>query len=398
MHSKLLRLVTVDDDPEIRTFVRTIGHRLGFDVIEIPDSTNFSKVIAEASPRVIVLDLNLPHADGITLLRQLQAEQCNASLIILSGCDARTLQTVRDLATAYGLHVLGAVRKPPSVNALEPLLRSVMSTAPVFDAKDLQEALHRREIVVYYQPKAHWINERWVVQSAEALARWQHPKVGLVGPAAFIPLAEETGLIGKLTEVVMEGAVNQLRNWLALKIDISIAVNLSPMLVSDMELPDRMRSLMQKHHVPCSRLTLEVTESAALPESQKAMDTLARLRVLGFGLAIDDFGTGNSSLLQLFRMPFNELKIDRCFVSRVLESEEARRIVQATVDLAHSLGLTACAEGVESGPMLEFIQSTGCDMAQGYFISHPLPAEQIGQVATQWNRNLTPAVKRTIGA
>jgi EAL domain-containing protein (putative c-di-GMP-specific phosphodiesterase class I) len=198
-----------------------------------------------------------------------------------------------------------------------------------------------------------------------------------------------------VTETVIEQSVNQLRIWLGQNVDLGLSVNMSPLLVNDLNLPTIIGNLMHKHHVDRSRLTLEITESAALAESQIAVDILARLRILGIGLAIDDFGTGNSSLLQLFRMPFNELKIDRSFIAEILESEEARRIVQATVDLAHSLGLKVCAEGVESVPELEFLQTIGCDMVQGYLISRPLPAEKIGSMVHQWNQEPQRGAKRS---
>lgn len=394
MGSKL-RLITVDDDAEVRAFVRNIGVRMGYDVVEISDPTTFAEVVAKVKPRIIVLDLNMPGLDGVTLLRQLQAGKSDSKLIFLSGCDSRTLRTVQDLAKAYGLDAIGAVKKPPTVAAIEGLLKSTALPPPEFVAQDLEEALVEGDISVYYQPKVHWREDRWVIESVEALARWQHRTFGLLTPAAFIPLAEQSGLIDTVTQIVIDQTVCQLRDWSSCGLNLAAAVNLSPLLLNDLAVPDRINGVLQKYRVDCSRLTVEVTESAAISDARDAMDVLTRLRVMGVGLSIDDYGTGSSSLLQLFRMPFNELKIDQCFVARIPESEEARRIVQATVDLAHSLKITACAEGVELQSMLDFLQSIGCDMAQGYLISPPMPAAEVAGFVQRWNPEPARETRRT---
>lgn len=387
-------LLTIDDDKDCRAFIRTIGTRLGFVVTDIGDPALFAATVRQVQPQIVVLDLNMPNSDGITLMRQLRELRCDAQVLMVSGCDARTLQTVSELGRGYGLKVLGTVQKPASVGAVEQLLRATNLAPPNIGARDLQDALTEGAIKVQYQPKLHWRQDAWQIGSVEALARWEHPRLGPISPLQFIKVAEESNLIGRLTESVINQALQQVRQWIHSGIGIPVAVNLSPLLVTDLSLPDRIRSLLQKYRVDSAHFAVEVTESAAITESRDAMDVLTRLRVLGVGLAIDDFGTGSSSLLQLFRMPFNELKIDQCFVMQIPESEEARRIVKATVDLAHSIGISACAEGVESESVLEQLRGMGCDMAQGYYISPPVPAEKLPTLLSQWIPGHRPAGRR----
>jgi len=255
----------------------------------------------------------------------------------------------------------------------------------IFSPDALQAAINDGQMVVHYQPKITRVSDRWLVKDAEALVRWNHPSYGLVMPLDFIALAEETGAIASLTDSVLEQSIRQLSNWAALGLDINVAVNLSGHLVEDLEFPDRLCLLLREHAVDGSRLALELTETAAMKDPTAAMDILVRLRVKGIQLAIDDFGTGYSSLQQLYRLPFTELKIDRSFVSGLPGDGEARAIVQGITDLAHALGMTVCAEGVETQAALDYLEGIGCDQVQGYLISRPIPAKEIAAFVSRWN-------------
>ena len=207
--------------------------------------------------------------------------------------------------------------------------------------------------------------------------RWQHPELELVMPDEFIPLAERTGLIGALTDVVLREALEQVKLWQDGGHRLSVAVNLAPQLLSDLEFPDRISDLLGEYRVDASAMMFEITESGAMADVALTMDILTRLRVKGVGLSIDDFGTGFSSLVELYRMPFSELKIDKSFVMDIGKGEEAAVIVCSLVTLAHNLGLTVCAEGVETQEALDLLQSLGCEKAQGYLIGKPVPATEL---------------------
>jgi EAL domain-containing protein (putative c-di-GMP-specific phosphodiesterase class I) len=211
-----------------------------------------------------------------------------------------------------------------------------------------------------------------MVTGIEALARWPDPLRGMVSPSEFVPLAERTGLIGDLTDLVLELAIQHAGMLRNCGHAIDLAVNLSPLILVDPEAPDRLSRMLTEHRVENYRFVVEITESAAMADGTLTMENLTRFRLKDMKLSMDDFGTGYSSLVQLYRMPFNELKIDKSFVMEVDAKEEARVIVRSIIDLAHNLNLTVCAEGVETPETLDFLRSIGCDQAQGYLISKPL--------------------------
>ncbi|WP_200249614.1 putative bifunctional diguanylate cyclase/phosphodiesterase [Thiococcus pfennigii] len=251
--------------------------------------------------------------------------------------------------------------------------------------KRLRHAIDHGELVLHFQPKISLLGHgNGRIEGAEALVRWNDPRHGLRPPFEFIPLAERSGLIEPLTFYVLDAAVRQGKAWRDAGLPLAISVNLPASMVNDRRLPNRVADALAGAHLPPEGLILEVTETGAMVDSAITVESLTRLRVKGIGLAIDDFGTGYSSLIELYRMPFSELKIDRSFVMECDHEEEARTIVEATIALAHKLGLVVCAEGVESGETLRFLQGQGCELAQGFFISRPLPPERFAEFAAAY--------------
>jgi diguanylate cyclase (GGDEF)-like protein len=246
---------------------------------------------------------------------------------------------------------------------------------------ELRRAIDRRELVLHYQPKVSISTGDLV--GAEALVRWQHPERGLVPPDDFIPLAEHTGLIGPLTRYVLDGALAQARAWADAGRPLTVSVNLSARNLLDDGLLDHIAALLKRHGLGADALELEITESALMTEPVRARQLLERLSSMGLRIAIDDFGVGYTSLGQLKDLPITELKIDRSFVMTMLEDHSNAVIVQSVVDLGHNLGLTIVAEGVESEPALDLLAGYGCDVAQGYHLSRPMPAAAFDAWATE---------------
>jgi diguanylate cyclase (GGDEF)-like protein len=238
---------------------------------------------------------------------------------------------------------------------------------------DLRRALDRGELVLHYQPKVSLSTGD--VCGVEALIRWQHPDRGLVPPDAFIPLAEHTGLIGPLTAYVLDAALAQARIWTDLGHQIPVSVNLSARNLLDEKLPATVAELLDRHQVPARLLELEVTESAIMVDPERARRLLTRLNQLGIRLAIDDFGAGYTSLAQLKTLPVTELKVDRSFVLTMDTDPANALIVRSVVELGHNLGLTAVAEGVETQHVMDTLTEYGCDTAQGYHLSRPMPPQ-----------------------
>jgi EAL domain-containing protein (putative c-di-GMP-specific phosphodiesterase class I) len=241
-------------------------------------------------------------------------------------------------------------------------------------ATELQLAIERSELSLQFQPKTEVATSRLL--GVEALARWRHPELGSVAPSEFIPIAERYGLIDALTEWLLKAGPKQWRVWCDQGLKTNIAFNISALSRRDVYLPDYVQRLCQTEGVPCGCVTIEVTEGAT-QHIVRLLDTLTRFRLKGMSLSLDDFGTGYSSLLQLRQLPYNEIKVDKCFVGEMAQSKEARLIVQAVVDLAHALGLVATAEGVEDSETLAILAELGCDNAQGFLIAPPMDGSQL---------------------
>lgn len=248
---------------------------------------------------------------------------------------------------------------------------------------ELHNAIHSDELILYYQPKLDLRTRR--LYGVEVLVRWQHPKRGLVPPDQFISLAEECGLIIPLTFWVLENALRQHDEWRQLGLVIPIAVNLSTRNIHDLTFPERIEHYLKKWDCNPRLLELEITESAVIEEPVRAMEVMDKLDHLGVQLSIDDFGTGYSSLSYLKDLPVDEVKIDKSFIMNMAKDPKSLAIVRAMIDLGHQLSLEVVAEGVEDKTAMELMEKYGCDAIQGYYISKPLPAENIFELINSWN-------------
>jgi diguanylate cyclase (GGDEF)-like protein len=241
---------------------------------------------------------------------------------------------------------------------------------------ELRRALDHDELVLHFQPKVAL--ESGDTIGVEALVRWQHPERGLLGPGDFLPLAERTGLIADITRWVLDAAVRQCGEWRREGIDLPVAINLAAANIVDSTLPDAVAATLQRWDVPGERLECEISEDTVMGDPRRAGDVLERLRALGVRLSLDDFGTGHSSLSYLKRLPLDEVKIDRSFVIGMADDASDAAIVRSTIDLARHLGLAVVAEGVETAEVLDVLASLDCDVAQGFLLSRPLPASELG--------------------
>jgi diguanylate cyclase (GGDEF)-like protein len=248
-------------------------------------------------------------------------------------------------------------------------------------AGGLRQAIQNGEITLFFQPKAELAGGEIV--GVEALARWEHPRLGLVGPTEFVPIAEQTGLITPLTSYVLDAALAQVRAWKDQGRELSVAVNLSARSFLDAQLAVEIPRLLEKWDVEARLLELEITESMLMLDPGRAQAVLERLSRIGLTLSVDDFGTGYSSLANLKRLPVDVIKIDKSFVMDMAIDASDAAIVRSTIDLAHNLGLRVVAEGVESHQAWTRLDELGCDLAQGFYVSRPLPASDLGRLLTE---------------
>jgi EAL domain-containing protein (putative c-di-GMP-specific phosphodiesterase class I) len=254
---------------------------------------------------------------------------------------------------------------------------------------ELHTAVTQNQFQLYYQPKVH--TRTGTVRSAEALIRWIHPQRGLIPPDAFIPLAEECGLIGAIGEWVVREACLQARAWQDRGLaPLRVSVNLSPSQFRGSGLADTIRGALEAAKLDPQFFEVELTESAVMNDPEESIAILEQLSAMGVMVSVDDFGTGYSSMSYLRRFPIDKLKIDRVFISELASRPEDASIVRAIVSLAHSLRLKVVAEGVETAAQLEFLSAIGCDEYQGYYFSRPLPEDEFERLVREKARDSQP--------
>lgn len=399
-----MKILLIDDEPfALKLFTLQLAN-LGFtDVIAHEHAENALPVL-ERNPGHIDLvfcDLQMPDMDGVEFVRHLARIHYTGGLVLMSGEDERILKTVENLAKSRNLDVFGILRKPFALEQLKSILedkltRTTRPSRPVpktYGPDELQRAITGGQLVNYYQPKVAIDSGR--VAGVETLVRWRHPQDGLVFPDQFITTAEQHGLIHDLTLTVLSGALYQARCWQDEGLDLHIAVNISTASLASLDFPDLIIRAATEARMDLGKLILEVTESRLMNDPLSSIDILSRLRLKRIGLSIDDFGTGHSSLSQLRDIPFDELKVDRGFVHGACRDASLRVIFEASLGMARKLGLATVAEGVEDRDDWDFLRTTGCDLAQGYFIARPMPAEALADWLVEWKariRNLQVAI------
>jgi EAL domain-containing protein (putative c-di-GMP-specific phosphodiesterase class I) len=375
------RLLVIDDDPTLAAFVVRAAKSLGFETVQTDDPALFLKHAAEWAPTVAVIDLLMPKVDGVQLIRALADMHSKTQIVLASGMDARTIDTVRRLGESQGLKIAGILAKPMRLQALRDMLQPLFIESQDVTADMLREAIATKALTVHYQPKLSLESLQMV--GVEALARWVLPSGRSVPPDVFIRLAESTDQIDDLTDQVVDIAVQQAAAWRGsgLELPVSVAVNISALNLRRRELPERILATCKRAGLPPDALTLEITETATMNDAIMMMEVLTRLRIQGFKLSLDDFGTGYSSMVQLVRLPFTEIKIDRSFVAEMERVSDSATVAKLVVDLGHSLGLKVTAEGIETQTACAMLREFGCDLGQGYLFSKPAPADAIPKLA-----------------
>lgn len=378
MHSK--KMLIVEDESVTARRIGEIVASHGYDVVSVDNGSAFLDHFQRLSPDLVLIDLLMPDVDGIDLLHSLAERKCAAALVLVCRMDEKVLAAAQRVGERLGLRILGGLTEPVRAEDVDDLVAKLLPLTPPVTERELSEAISNGEIVVEYQPKATLRRDRiWAIDAVEALARWKHPKFGVLLPEEFIPLAERTGQIGRLTLHVVNMVAAQVAAWRQEGLRLEAAINLPSPLLTDLDLPDRVIEILRMHSIGTRELLFEMAESGIMNDVDRTMEVLTRFRLRGIGISVDDFGTGYSSLVHLYRMPISEMKVDQSFVAGIGRSREAETVVRAIVGLAHTLSMTACAEGVETQEALDFLRMIGCDKAQGYFIGRPVPGDELAR-------------------
>ena len=327
----------------------------------------------------------MPDMDGIEVMRLLSELRCKAGIVLISGISKRVLETAEKLAQTLNLDVVGRLAKPFELSELEALLlQPVRQLKPLrqpgaaleFDDERLRAAVKRDEFVVHYQPQIDLGTS--AVFGVEALVRWRSPEYGLLYPDRFLFRLEQMGLIDNLGWLVADRALTEVTQFADKNgVRPRLALNVSVQSLHDLKFPDEFIAALQRSDIPMAGVIVEITESGLLDNLPRTLDVLTRLRVKGVQLAIDDFGTGYAMMQQLVDIPATELKIDRQFVMKMHLSDSARIMVEKSIEIGHELGMKVLAEGVETEHQLDLLRMAGCDAAQGYFFSRPLPPKDL---------------------
>lgn len=386
-------LLAFDDELGFLDLIEGVATEAGFEVLTARTQAEFFDQLARRRPSLVVLGLRLPGTDGIEVIRTLARQAIDTGVVLASSLEQRVLSSARQVGESLGLKMLGILQKPVPVEDLRMLLQTQIDSEARLRADDLRRGIEEMELVVHYLPKLVREGGTWQVRCAEALVRWQHPRLGLLYPAQFLSLAEGNDMIVAITDFVLSDAVRQAGLWREKGHSLAVAVNLSPRLVRDVGFPDRLIRLLREYDLPPELLTIEVTEASSLHDVELVTDVFTRLRVKGIGLSLDDFGTGTSSITQLYRMPFTEIKIDRSLVTELPHTQAAATVVTAIVELAHRLSLSVCAEGIETEGQFLFMDAAGCESLQGQLISKAVPAAELEALARAW-RSGYPAATR----
>ena len=394
-------VMVVDDSPPQRMHAVALCRAMGAKVVY--EACNGQEALAQLGmlhlpPDLMLVDLQMPVMDGVELIGKMHESGLRIPLLIVSSQQQDILEAVEAMCAEMQMPLLRTLTKPLAATHLESALQRyvhcsgrqsgvlALPTTLQVNAKDLCAALDLGQIDVHYQPKVDM--RTGLVRGMEVLARWKHPVHGYITPSLFVALAEKEGLIHDLTTCVLQKAFAQAAQWKKNGFVPSLAINLSPHVLRSDSVVRDVSSASQQHGIDPAQVVLEITESAGVDHLGQAIALLTRLRLQGFGLSIDDYGTGFSSMQQLARLPFTELKIDRSFVHGAHERRSLSVILESALDMAKRLGLVSVAEGVETLEDWRLLQRYGCSVGQGYLIAKPMPASDIPGWLRQYRTRL----------
>lgn len=394
-----MNLLVLDDAEPIASFMATVARGRGWTTQAVTDEAAFQDLVRAEPPDAIMLDLQLGASDGIEQLHFLREQRFAGAVVLMSGFDARVLNSARRIGDSLGLTIAGVLEKPALASQVRDVLASIEQSAPptampdagaplampLITVADVAQAMDAGLMELHLQPIVSVAARK--VTRAEALIRWRDPVFGLMLPDDFIPIAEQDdAVIDRLTMWVAKTSLAHHRRLAELGHDIQISVNISGRNLRSADFPDRMSAMVRHVAMMPGAIALEITETAAMHDLPETAAVLTRLRLKGFAVAIDDFGTGHSSLTALRRMPFSSIKIDKSFVGEMHSSSDSRTIVRSVIQLARDMHLACVAEGVANAASAQMLTELGIDSLQGFYYSPPLPLDGFATWLDWWSK------------
>lgn len=394
MHKDLswLNVLVVDDSETILKYVESVLTET-FQVNQVYTASSVPQ--AEQLMRhnkhinILFLDLNMPHTDGIQLIQRISALEYSGYLVIMSGVSTRVIASVELLTKKYGLNYAGTLLKPIHEDDFLPIIDKLGSSRRKVIQEDslktyeIVRAIKNEDIEVLYQPQIDVFTRRFV--AVEALCRINHPRLGKIPPSRFIDKAEESELIVHITNSVLRRAIKDWKKCHHLGLNLEFSVNASPIALQQPEYADIILNLLEEYQMPASSLCIEVTESVLADDQRMELVNLNRLNMKGVKIALDDFGQENSTVDRLQKLPLNYLKLDKHYFIEQKQTLSQLSLINTSLSLASELNLKTIAEGVEDADTLALITKLGCDYAQGYYISKPMPAKELIKWSSVWH-------------
>ena len=390
------KVLVIEDSRTQRAYAVSLVRSLGAaEVFEAADGIEALEFLErEPGIQLVLCDLEMPRMDGMALIGEMAARSMNPHLIILSSQEAGILASVQHMAVSYGLTTSGVIPKPLTCEnlvqtlACPPFTKGVTGQRPAAPERakltlpEIQTGLLNGEFFCFFQPLLTM--QTGFLRGVEALVRWQHPVLGLLSPAAFLPqMEEDKELMSELTFIILGDIGRQWHEWKQHGLEVELSVNLSASSIGTLGFAERILDTVSRHDLPPRMMVLEVTESASVSNLGHTLANLARLRMKGFKLSIDDFGTGYATYEQLERIPFTELKIDISITKEVVRSKKHAIMARNLLRLAKDLGLYSVAEGIETQETWDVLKEFGCDCGQGYFLGRPMAGSQLEAWARQ---------------
>lgn len=389
-------IVAIDDEASFLHVLAEFGRIQG---VEVTCFSSWSEEVktSVSHSEVLLLDMQMPDNDGLDVLNDLSDSSFDGAIVFISGIDEVMLDYAVKYASSVGLKPVGFLQKPFRMADFADILKQCdevevsdaysneIASLPYLDIKELRRALSENWFYPVFQPQVNIDSD--TIVGIECLARLEHPLLGDVAPARFIPMLENSRMINEFTEMLVNTALTQLRDLLDKFDDLTVSFNISSKTLNQQTAAELIE-LIAVSGVRPEQIVFELTETSAINISEETEFALTKLRLFGVGLSIDDFGTGYSTISQINKLPFNELKVDRSFVKHIADKQTSRAIVASTCQLAESLNYRLVAEGVENKEQLAFLRSNDCVIIQGYLYSKPLSLKKLKQYISNFDNTI----------
>jgi EAL domain-containing protein (putative c-di-GMP-specific phosphodiesterase class I)/AmiR/NasT family two-component response regulator len=388
-----LRFLVAEDNEFQRRWLTVMLTNLGAkQVVEATNGREALGILRDKAQAIDIslIDLNMPGMDGMELIRHISNEEHPSSIVLVSAMAPSLVFSVQTMSKAYGVNLLGAIQKPATP---EPLLALIQLHQPqqakptnlaarTFTFAEILHGLENDEFEPLFQPIVEF--ETGLVKGAEAFARWRHPQHGLLTPPSFMPVLEENAEMAALAGVVIKKSIAACRSWHEQGFPIYVSINLSPSSLAQQGASEEIIEYAAQEGIEPECVVFEVNESAAIASVPHFLENLVRLRIKGFGLSVDDYGTGRSSMQEMLRIPFSELKMDRSFVVGASQDASLQAVLSVSLDLCKRLDRTSVAVGVETKQDWDFLLNLGCTYAQGYYIAKPMEGDALPTWMKEW--------------